>query len=103
MLVPHSFHPTLLYQISMRSLACPICASCSVTAGFLQRIKKFLRQKTQKGFFLILTSFISKIYIGSPKRGDAGVEAAMFGSIVMLISLVNDGSVFPAGGTSYKM
>jgi hypothetical protein len=54
-------------------------------------------------FSFILTCFMSKIYIGSLKRGDAGVEAAMSGTIVMLTSLVNDGSSFPAGGTSYKM
>jgi hypothetical protein len=46
---------------------------------------------------------MSKIYIGSAKRGDAGVEAAMSGSIVMFTSLVSTGSVRPAGGTSYNM
>jgi hypothetical protein len=46
---------------------------------------------------------MSKIYIGSSKRGDAGVEAAMSGSIVMLTSLVSTGSVCPTGGTSYNM
>jgi hypothetical protein len=94
MLAPHSFHPTLLYQI---------CASCSVTAGFLQRIKKFYMSQNSKMFFLILTCLMSKIYIGSLKRGDAGVEAAMSGTIVMFTSLVSTLSVFPSGGTSYNM
>ena len=46
---------------------------------------------------------MSKIYIGISKRGDAGVEAAMSGTIFMFTSLVRSGSVFPAGGTSYNM
>ena len=59
----------------------------------------------KNSFFLkkILTSFMSKIYIGISKRGDAGVEAAMSGTIFMFTSLVRSGSVFPAGGTSYNM
>ena len=46
---------------------------------------------------------MSKIYIGISKTGDAGVEAAMSGTIVMLTSLVCTMSVFPSGGTSYNM
>jgi hypothetical protein len=46
---------------------------------------------------------MSKIYIGSAKTGDAGVEAAMSGTSVMVTSLVSTGSVFPTGGTSYNM
>jgi hypothetical protein len=86
----------------MRSLVSPICASCSVTAGFLQRIKKFYIRKLKK-FFFILTCFMSKIYIGSLKRGDAGVEAAMSGSIVMFTSLLRGWLGCPAGATSYNM
>jgi hypothetical protein len=88
MLAPHSFHPTLLYQISMTSLVSPICTSCSVTAGFLQKIKMFYTSQNSKSFFLILTCFMFKIYIGSLKRGDTGVEASMSGSIVMVTLLV---------------
>jgi hypothetical protein len=46
---------------------------------------------------------MSKIYIGSLKRGDAGVEAAMSGTIVIVTSLLSSISVFPSGGTSYNM
>jgi len=46
---------------------------------------------------------MSKIYIGSLKRGDAGVEASMSGSIVMVTSPGSSSSVFPSGGTSYNM
>jgi hypothetical protein len=46
---------------------------------------------------------MSKIYIGSPKRGDSGMEASMSGIIVIFTSLDNVGSWIPAGGTSYNM
>jgi len=45
---------------------------------------------------------MSKIYIGLSKRGDAGVVAVMFGTIVMSTSLVRLSSVSPSGGTSYN-
>jgi hypothetical protein len=46
---------------------------------------------------------MSKIYIGSLKRGDSGVELAMSGRIVIITPLDFDESFFPGGGTSYNM
>lgn len=47
---------------------------------------------------------MSKIYISLSKRGDAGVEATMSGSIVMsTLGLLSTESCFPPGGTSYNM
>ena len=47
---------------------------------------------------------MSKIYIGSAKRGAAGVEAFMSGINVMVTSLVFTGSSGCVdGGTSYNM
>ena len=123
MLAPHSYHPTLLHQISMRSLVSPRGASCSVTADILQKIKKFyitpnlfilllhctslslisLQIKLKKSFlFINLTCFMSKIYIGSAKRGDAGVEIPMSGIIVMFTLFSNGESESPSGATSYN-
>lgn len=61
MSAPHSFQLTLLYQISMRSLVSPICASCSVTAGFLQRFKKFYTSQNSF-FFNSYLLYVQNIY-----------------------------------------
>jgi len=45
---------------------------------------------------------MSKIYIGLSKRGDAGVEASMSGTIVMVTLVERTGSGLPAGATSYN-
>ena len=45
---------------------------------------------------------MSKIYIGSAKRGDAGVEIPMSGIIVMFTLFSNGESESPSGATSYN-
>jgi hypothetical protein len=45
---------------------------------------------------------MSKIYIGSAKRGDAGLELSMSGRIVMFTLFSNGESENLSGATSYN-